>query len=169
MTSHESRFEDRFDTLAAVAYRVAFRILGDRGQAEEVAQEALARAFARWRRVRGYDEAWVARVATNEALGIVRKRRPVPADRPGPGVDPARLVSDRLALAAALDALPRRQREVIALRYLADRSEVEVAQLLGCSVGTVKTHAHRGLAALRLSVDGADPLPSGGPDVRFAR
>jgi RNA polymerase sigma factor (sigma-70 family) len=52
-------------------------------------------------------------------------------------------------LVRALRALPRRQREVVALRYLADRPEAEVADLLGCSAGAVKQHAHRGLAALR--------------------
>lgn len=75
MTSR-SAFEERFEDLAAVAYRVGFRLLGDRGDAQEVAQEALARAFARWRRVAPYDEAWVARVATNLAIDLCRKRRP---------------------------------------------------------------------------------------------
>ena len=56
---------------------------------------------------------------------------------------------DRVDLVRALRALPRRQREVVALRYLADRPEAEVADLLGCSAGAVKQHAHRGLAALR--------------------
>ena len=49
-------FDRRFDDLAAIAYRVAFRVLGDRGDAEDVAQEALARAFARWRTVSSHAE-----------------------------------------------------------------------------------------------------------------
>jgi RNA polymerase sigma factor (sigma-70 family) len=55
----------------------------------------------------------------------------------------------RLALAAALEALPRRQREVVALRYLADLSEAQVAAALGVSADAVKTHLHRGTTALR--------------------
>jgi DNA-directed RNA polymerase specialized sigma24 family protein len=75
------RFDERFDALSAIAYRVAYRLLGNREDAREVAQEALARAYARWRKVAGHDEPWVARVATNLAIGRWRKRRPtVPVD-----------------------------------------------------------------------------------------
>ena len=62
----------------------------------------------------------------------------------------------RLELARLLDGLPRRQREVLVLRYLADRSEADTARALGTSVGTVKRHAHRGLASLRTSLEAAD-------------
>jgi RNA polymerase sigma factor (sigma-70 family) len=58
-------------------------------------------------------------------------------------------VDDRLDLYAALATLPRRQRETVVLRYLGDLSEAQTADLLGCSVGSVKTHASRGLAALK--------------------
>ena len=57
-----------------MAYRVGFRILGDREDARDVTQEALARAYARWSRVGPYDEAWVTRVATNLALDAARAR-----------------------------------------------------------------------------------------------
>ena len=59
-------------------------------------------------------------------------------------------------MAGALAALPRQQRAVLVLRYLEDLPEAEVASLLGCSVGTVKTHAHRGLRALRRSLGDLD-------------
>jgi RNA polymerase sigma-70 factor (sigma-E family) len=142
-------FDRRFDDLAAVAYRVAFRILGDRGDAEEVAQEALARAYARWSSVAGHAEPWVARVAANLAIGVWRKRRPTEVLRPehGRAVDPHAL--ERLGLVTALRKLPRRQREVVVLRYVADLPEAAVAAQLKTSVGAVKTHAHRGLARLR--------------------
>lgn len=175
------RFGDAFEDLAEVAHRVAFRLLGDRSEAEEVAQEALVRAYLRWRRVAPYAEAWVARVATNLALDQHRRRarqrrpathRPPSAD----GADPSGGLVDRLDLVAGLRRLPRRQREVVALRYLADVSEAETARLLGCTTGTVKTHAHRGLAALRLGLtppEGApapaDPAPQEDADVRPPR
>jgi RNA polymerase sigma factor (sigma-70 family) len=164
-TGDDPRFEDRFGPLADLSYRVAFRLVGDRSEAEDLAQEALARAYGRWRTVRGHDEAWVARVTTNLAIGRWRRRR-LAAERGATAGDAALLARgdglrggrpggppearvDRVDLVRALRALPRRQREVVALRYLADRPEAEVADLLGCSAGAVKQHAHRGLAALR--------------------
>src|SRR4051812_45705948 len=67
-------FDSSFDELARVAYRVAFRILGDREESRDVVQEALARAFVRWSRVQPAAAAWVSRVAANLALDIVRRR-----------------------------------------------------------------------------------------------
>ncbi len=160
---HGDRFEDRFDDLAAVAYRVVYRLLGDRQDAEDLAQEALTRAYQRWRRVRGHAEPWVARVAANLALDAIRrgKRRPVVADhglaeRAAPAGEP---VVERVDLVRVLQALPRRQREVVVLRHLADLSEVDTARELGISVGSVKQHASRGLAALR-EATATDPRPS---------
>ncbi len=149
--SERPTFDERFDALAVIAYRVAYRLLGQRDDAEEVAQETLARAYARWRRVASYDEPWVARVASNLAIDLWRRRRPSappPADGAASG-DVAALVSERHALAQSLDRLPRRQREVVVLRYLADLPETDAAAVLRISVGSVKQHCHRGLARLR--------------------
>ena len=160
-------FEDAFPGLASLAYRVAYRILGSRAEAEDVSQEALARAFLRWRRVRGYAEPWVARVAGNLAIDRVRARRPLPeeaARRVGDGHDRA---LDRMVLDELLRNLPRRQRQVLVLRYLADQSEADTARALGCSVGAVKRHAHRALTTLRALAP--DELPGGDPDVRPPR
>lgn len=159
-------FDERFEALAAIAYRVAFRILGNRADAEEIAQETMARAYARWRSVAGHAEPWVAKVATNLTLGAWRKRRPhLPLDAgAGPSVDDAALALalERHGLVAALVRLPRRQREVLVLRYLADLPEQAVAAHLGTSVGSVKQHAHRGMARLRLEIGEV-------PDVRTVR
>ena len=156
-TGDPRRFEDRFALLAALGYKVAYRLTGDRAESEDLAQEALARAYLRWRKVAAYDEAWVARVTTNLAIGRWRKHRRIVVSGtgepafggfdapPAAGADPL----DRIELLRVLRSLPRRQREAVALRYLADLPEAEVAALLGCSVGAVKQHTHRGLAALR--------------------
>lgn len=149
---NDPTFDDRFDRLAAIAYRVAFRLLGEREEARDITQEALARAYARWRTVAGYDEAWVVRVATNLAIGRWRKRRPtVPIDdrHAGSLADPASLALERYGLVQILRRLPARQREVLALRYLADLPEREVARLLKTTVGSVKQHAHRAMTRLR--------------------
>ncbi|MGH9233592.1 MAG: sigma factor, partial [Acidimicrobiales bacterium] len=77
-------FEERFAALAAISYRVGYRLVGDRAEAEDLAQEALARAYTSWRKVAGHDEAWVTRVTTNLAIGRWRKyRRVVSGDAAG--------------------------------------------------------------------------------------
>ena len=144
----DSFFHDVFAKTVAVAQRVA----GDRGTAEDAAVEALAKAHLRWRRIgdQPWRDAWVYKVAVNEALrGLPRPEPVVPAPQPG---DLGEHVVLRQTLTAALRRLPRRQREVIVLRYLLDFSEAEVAAALGVSQGSVKTHLHRGVAALRKSV-----------------
>lgn len=155
MTPAEASFDERFGVLAPIAFKVAFRLLGDRSEAEEVAQEALARALARWGSVVGHDEPWVARVATNLAIGRWRRQRPtvlLDERHSAASNDLERLVVERLALVAAVASLPRRQRQVIALRYLADLPERDVAAALHTSVGSVKQHTHRALARLRLDL-----------------
>jgi RNA polymerase sigma-70 factor (sigma-E family) len=145
-------FDEQFDELATIAHRVAFRIVGQREDARDITQEALTRAFVRWRRIESHAAAWVARVATNLALDHVRRngrRLPATAHRAAGAVP----TGERADLVEALRSLPRRQREAVVLRYLADLPETEVAAALGCSTGTVKSHAHRGLAALRTRLD----------------
>ena len=144
-------FEEAFDALFASARAVARRLVGPGAAADDVAAEALARAYARWPKVRDlhYRDAWVMRVTANVALDTLRRaRRPIPvAERRD--TDTADDAVTRLALAEALRRLPRRQRDVVVLRYLADLSEADVAESLGVSAGTVKQHAHRALDALR--------------------
>ena len=152
-------FEDAFPRLYADAYRVAFRLLGERSEAEDVAQEACARAYSRWSSVHDYAEPWCVRVAGNLALDALRARtravrrqeRLVTAQTTGAGGGRSGEVGadERLDLYAALAELPKRQREAVVLRYLGDQSEQDTAALLGLSVGSVKTHASRGLARLR--------------------
>ena len=147
-------FEEAFEDLYARAYGVAYQLLGRRSESEDVAQETLARAYVRWRKVRSYAEAWVVRVAGNLAIDAWRRRQRIAPDADAesrgdaaPGPD-----GQRVDLHRALDSLSRRQREVIVLRFLADLPEAEVAKALGCSVGSVKQHASRGLATLRASM-----------------
>jgi RNA polymerase sigma factor (sigma-70 family) len=147
----QSGFEEAFDDLFLRAFRVARRILGDPTTAEDVAAEAMARAFAHWRKIgdQPWREGWVVRVATNLALDIARGRnRMTDAALAEEGREDDD-VAVRLALVEAMARLPKRQREVVALRHLAGMSEAETAAALRVSTGSVKTHLHRGLAALR--------------------
>ena len=149
-------FDEGFVDLYRSAYRCAFKLLGDRAEAEDIAQEALARAFVRWRKVEDYAAAWVCRVAANLALD--RSRSSAHRTRADAQVDsdhaaaPDPDAAQRLDLRVALLDLPRRQRDVVVLRYLLDQSEQSVAAALGVSVGAVKTHASRGLSALRVTL-----------------
>jgi RNA polymerase sigma-70 factor (sigma-E family) len=148
-------FEEAFPVLVRDAYRVAHRLLGDRAEAEDIAQEACARAYSRWSSVRDHAEPWCVRVASNLAMDRLRSR--TRTSRRDSQLAHAGTVAtafagasaDRVDLVKALTALPRRQREVVVLRYLGDLSEAQTADVLGCSVGSVKTHASRGLARLR--------------------
>jgi RNA polymerase sigma factor (sigma-70 family) len=142
-------FEDAFKVLLPRDYRVSFRILGNETDAEDAAAEALARAHASWRKVGRleYRDAWVLRVAANVAIDMARKRRTLPMESDHTEVEEQTVL--RVALVAALGALPRRQREVIALRWLEGFSEADISHCLGISVGTVKKSTHKGMAALR--------------------
>jgi RNA polymerase sigma-70 factor, ECF subfamily len=141
-------FAAEFDRLFDRAYAVARRLIGDPTTAEDVAAEALTRTYVHWTRVRGFEhrDAWVARVATNLAIKTSRRR---PAAREGVTADASEETTLRLALVDALDRLPRRQREAVALRYLADLTIDDVALTLGVSAGTVKQSVHRALRTLR--------------------
>jgi RNA polymerase sigma-70 factor (ECF subfamily) len=100
-----------------------------------------------WCKVSRYAEAWVTRVAVNRAIDLTRKRVP-PAQQPPVPLDDESSVS-RLTLIEAMRRLPRRQREVVALRYLLDLSEAETARTLGIGPETVGTHVRRALASMR--------------------
>ncbi len=151
MSRHED-YEARFAELARLAYQVGHRLVGDRDEAEDLAQEAMTRAYVRWPKVRDHAEAWVVRTTTNLVIGgWRRRRRPLPRPVAEPGSDHG--MAERLALTAALRSLPRRQREVAVLRFLGDLSLEQTAAALGCTVGTVKQHSARALVALRAAVE----------------
>ena len=142
-------YDEAFAELYRACYRVAFRLLGDRAEAQDVAQEALARTYVRWRTVEPYAVPFACRVATNVAIDRLRRGRRLSGDDVPERAAADAYCDERVDLQRALRSLPRRQRDVVALRYLADQSEESVAAALGVSVGSVKTHASRGLAALR--------------------
>jgi RNA polymerase sigma-70 factor (sigma-E family) len=135
--------------------RVAVLLTGDWHAAEDLVQASLVKLYRAWPKLRGDGDpdAYLRRIMVNthRSWWRARWRRETPA-----GELPETVIADFAdgqALTAqvrqALQTLPRQQRAVLVLRYYADLPEAEVADLLGCSPGTVKTHAHRGLRALR--------------------
>jgi RNA polymerase sigma factor (sigma-70 family) len=173
-------YEAAFGRLYRRAYDVAYKLLGYRSEAEDVAQEAMARAYLHWPKIHSYAEPWVVRVAANQAIGSWRKLRRLthlttdPDDEEhafgvvgrsiGGGAVSSPDVGQHLELRRALGLLSKRQREVVVLRHIGGFSERETAAVIGCSTGSVKQHATRGLAALR-----AELLDTGEADGEGAR
>lgn len=149
-------FDDAFEELHVVAMRTAFRFLGNEEDARDIAQETMARVLNKWATVAPYRVAFTARVAGDLAIDQLRRRhrrnlRRHLVARRDEHVD--RDSAQTLDLLRALATLPKRQREVVVLRYLSDQSEADVARVLGCSEGTVKSSASRGLASLRVQLE----------------
>lgn len=141
-------FDTFFIDFYPSAFRVARRLLGDAYAAEDVAAEAFSRAYARWD-VLGraeYREAWVIRVTTNLALSDLRRKTPAPALPRSIEIEDG--IAVRAALVAVLRSLPKRQREVIVMRYLLGYSESATCEALGISLATVRTHLARAKKAL---------------------
>lgn len=145
--------DHELDELYWWAYSVALRLLGDPHEAQDCAQEAAARAASRWPKVAPYAHAWVVRVSSNLAIGVLRKRGRVsvglPESAPPALLDALDGAAARLDVRAGLLALPLRQRQVLVMRYIGDLTEEETARALSVSLASVKTHSRRGLDRLR--------------------
>lgn len=140
---------ERGDALLATAVLLT----GSRTAAEDLLQAALERLMRHWNRVRGDKEGYLRRTMYHLAIDQwrSRKRRPeVLAGVEPPGrSDGTDALDLRQALVQAVATLPPRQRAVLVLRYWEQMSEAEAAETLGCSIGTVKSTASRGLSRLR--------------------
>ena len=150
-------YASHYDDLA----RTLTVALGDRSAAEEAAQEALTRALRRWRHVRTLDRpaAWLYVVAMNHVRDGWRHEHREPRWETGLGTstaDPSSGVTTALSVREAITTLPPRQREAVVLRYLADLSLADVAEAMGCAVGTVKATLHHALGSLRIELEEDD-------------
>ena len=137
---------------SAALTRLAFWMSGNWHDAEEVVQDALVKAYVRWP-VEEHPDAYVRRIVVNGCRRRFRMRRreALVAELPDTLelAGGAEAVFARRALLTALASLSGRQRAVVVLRYRLDKPEAEVAAVLGCSVGTVKSQASKALARLR--------------------
>jgi RNA polymerase sigma-70 factor (sigma-E family) len=132
--------------------RLGFLLTGSWDQGEELAQEALVRTWAAWRRVRRHPVAYARQVLVNHHRSRLRRLMVEARQRGRLRRDEAvvpDLGEEGMVLWAAVRRLPPRQRAVLVLRYHEDLTEVEVAGLLGVPLGTVKSLHHRGLRRLR--------------------
>ncbi|MEU5876290.1 SigE family RNA polymerase sigma factor [Spirillospora sp. NPDC047279] len=154
-------FEEFVEHRLPALYRYAYVLTGDRHDAEDLVQEALTRTGVSWRRVRrkddpeGYVRTTMVRLMTDRWRRRDREELTAePPDHPvsDPGLD--RVTGDA-GFAAALDGLGPRMRAVLVLRYVDQLSDAEIAQVLSCSPGTVRSQAARALARLRTTAAGA--------------
>lgn len=148
--------------------RAAYLVCGDAHRAEDLLQTAFEKLALRWDTVRhGQPDAYVRCILYRDAISLWRRTRrerltaeppePEGSGRPGP----ERTVHDRIELQEALACLTLKQRAVVVLRFFEDRSEAETADVLGVTVGTVKSQTHAALSNLRGLVPHLAPVPSG--------
>lgn len=170
MATRDASFAAVFNAHHRGAVRLAYLLVSDADLAEDVVAEAFAKVYVRWRRDEIRDVgAYVRRAVVNEANSKLRRRyleRRVAASRDGDDRGVRLLdddAADRDAVWRAIGHLPERQRAAVVLRYHEDLSEAETAEVLGCSVGTVKSQTSRGLAKLKQLLAAADvPGTEGG-------
>ncbi len=146
----EEFYAREFPAIVALAYALS----GSRTASEDLAQEALLAAHCDWDRVGGFErpDVWVRRVVTNLSMSMFRHRyaeaKALARLALGTATTMPALGAEDAEFWAAVRSLPRRQAQVIALRYLDDRSVAEIAEILGTATGTVKKHLHDGRQAV---------------------
>ena len=141
--------------------RLAALLVRDSGEAEEIVQDAFVAMHDKWRRLRDPDRAlgYLRRSVVNRARSahrhhlVAAKHTPTHLDDEASAESHAMATQTREIVVDALHRLPSRQREVLVLRYYSDLSEAEIADALDISRGAVKSHAHRGMNALRTTLE----------------
>lgn len=149
-TTDRAAFESFVAARSKPLLRSALLLTHDRHLAEDLLQTSLSKAWQSWSRIRGEPEAYVRKILFNTYAKWWRRRwnAELPtAELPESEAAPLETTHE---LRAAIARLPRRQRAVVVLRYYEDLTEAEIARVLDCSVGTVKSQASRALAKLRI-------------------
>lgn len=152
----EERFAQWMISRGPTMQRFAFLLCGDWQIAEDLVQEAFARCALRWAQMEQIDnpDGYVRTVVINQCRSHWRLRKarpdhPVEAIEDRQAEDATAGQAERAEMLAALRRLPARQRAVVVCRYYEGLSEAEIAALLGCSLGTVKSQCHKALRSLR--------------------
>jgi RNA polymerase sigma-70 factor, ECF subfamily len=146
-------FERLYESESTIVFHTVFLLCGDRALAQDATQEAFARAFERWGRLR--DRPWVGGWVTSTAVNAARRslrRRPAPSTPPQHEVD----VDEALDLWGLVRSLPLRQQQAVILRYRLDLPVDQVAAAMACDAGTVRNHLARARAKLRAQMGGLD-------------
>ncbi len=156
---HQREFSEFYAAARDDCLRIVLISMGDRQLAEDLVADAFTKAWMAWPKVRQHParQAWIVRTALNARVSWWRRHR---REQPLASHDETAGATQQPALdsslVAALRRLPVRQRQVIALRVLLDLDTASTARLLGMPSGTVASHLHRGLVALRREVPALD-------------
>ena len=167
----ERRAADRDEVVAAYRchhadlVRFAGFVAPEPGMAEDLAHEAFVKLYGAWRRIEdptkvgAYLRTTVLNLARGRArhLGVIRRNRPEPHPDAASAEHGAMLNDSRDRVVVALGRLSGRQRACLVLRHYEDRSESEIAEILGISIGSVRTHVHRGMESLSRLLDAEKP------------
>jgi RNA polymerase sigma-70 factor (sigma-E family) len=152
----EPEFDEFVVSRSSRLLRTAYLLAGDWALAEDLLQASLVKAWFAWRRIEGNPEPYVRKVMVNTYASWWRRRwngeHPV-ATVPEAGHSPTHpqaALDARDEVWRSLGRLPKRQRAVLVLRYFEDLSEKETAEVMGCSIGTVKSQTAKALAKLRV-------------------
>jgi RNA polymerase sigma-70 factor (sigma-E family) len=165
--SDVSAYSEFVTARSARLFRTAYLVIGDYQLAQDLLQDALVRTYVAWPRLReiANAEAYTRRTLVTTAISWRRRRsfheRPAATVRETAVPDPTESVGAHDELGHALDQLPPRQRTAVVLRFCEDLSEAQTADLMGCSVGTVKRQVFVALGKLRdqLGAGFAAPTP----------
>jgi RNA polymerase sigma factor (sigma-70 family) len=153
-----SDFDEFYTTYFDRVARALVVAGADRESAWDATQEAFARALRRWRTVREMDrpDGWVYVVAMNQQRDRWRRderRRAVPQSEADDAADNTGGIATRLSVRELITTLPPRQREAVVLRFLTDLPLSDVADAMGCALGTAKATLHQALQTLRVELD----------------
>jgi RNA polymerase sigma-70 factor (sigma-E family) len=153
--SDVSAYSDFVTARSASLFRTAYLVIGDYQLAQDLLQDALVRTYVAWPRLRdpGNAEAYTRRIVVTTAISWRRRRSfhepPVEVVPETASTDPTDWIGTHDELWQALHLLPPRQRATVVLRFCEDLSEAQTAELMSCSVGTVKRQAFLALSRLR--------------------
>jgi RNA polymerase sigma-70 factor (sigma-E family) len=148
-------FTEFMSARSATLFRTAYLIVGDHQLAQDLLQESLIKTYVAWPRLRDVSsaEAYTRKTIVTTAISWRRRRsfheRPTDVLPDTAVPDPGEAVTTHASMVAQLRTLPPRQRAAIVLRYYEDLSEAQTAEVMGCSVGTVKAQVFTGLGRLR--------------------
>lgn len=144
---------------------LAYLLCGDEHLADDVVQQTITKLFVRWRRLQHVEhlDRYVRTMLVNTFLDERRRPWSRTVSLMGRPVEPSPVsdhsVEDAIVVRAALAKVPRKQQAVLILRFLCDLSVEEVAEIMGCSLGTVKSQSSRGLVKLRHLLERGECLP----------
>lgn len=160
----DTEFRQFFDAEFSSLRRLAYLLTGNWGEAEDLAQETMVRVYRSWKSITGHPGGYARTVLMNRHRSLLRRAK-VEAKhafvRREYSEQTGGLEDDALVIWQAIQKLPQREREMIVLRFYEDMPIAEIAKVLDCPTGTVKSITHRAIGKLREQIGSSIDLPAG--------